>query len=54
MYRYLDDGWLKPDNNTAENAIRPLCSGKEELVTCQPCLPSAVRQALAVRRVCRQ
>jgi hypothetical protein len=24
LYRYLEDGRLKPDNNIAENAIRPL------------------------------
>jgi len=29
LYRYLDDGWLKPDNNTAENAIRPLALGRK-------------------------
>ena len=28
LYRYLDNGWLKPDNNTAENAIRPLALGR--------------------------
>jgi transposase len=27
--RYLDDGRLKPDNNTAENAIRPLALGRK-------------------------
>lgn len=29
LYRYLQDGWLKPDNNTAENAIRPLALGRK-------------------------
>ena len=29
LYRYLDDGRLKPDNNTAENAIRPLALGRK-------------------------
>jgi transposase len=29
LYRYLDNGWLKPDNNTAENAIRPLALGRK-------------------------
>jgi len=29
LYRYLEDGWLKPDNNTAENAIRPLALGRK-------------------------
>ena len=29
LYRYLNDGWLKPDNNTAENAIRPLALGRK-------------------------
>jgi len=29
LSRYLDTGWLKPDNNTSENAIRPLCLGRK-------------------------
>jgi transposase len=29
LYRFLDDGRLKPDNNTAENAIRPLALGRK-------------------------
>ena len=29
LYRYLDNGWLKPDNNTAENAITPLALGRK-------------------------
>jgi transposase len=29
LCRYLDDGRLKPDNNTAENAIRPLALGRK-------------------------
>jgi len=29
LYRYLENGWLKPDNNTAENAIRPLALGRK-------------------------
>jgi hypothetical protein len=29
LYRYLDDGGLKPDNNTAEKAIRPLALGRK-------------------------
>jgi transposase len=29
LYRYLDDGRLKPDNNIAENAIRPLALGRK-------------------------
>ena len=29
LYCYLDDGRLKPDNNTAENAIRPLALGRK-------------------------
>ncbi len=29
LYRYLDDGRLKPDNNTSENAIRPLALGRK-------------------------
>jgi len=29
LYRYLDDGRLNPDNNTAENAIRPLALGRK-------------------------
>ena len=28
LYRYLEDGRLKPDNNIAENAIRPLALGR--------------------------
>ncbi|MDY6971935.1 MAG: transposase [Thermodesulfobacteriota bacterium] len=28
LYRYLDNGQLRPDNKTAENAIRPLASGR--------------------------
>jgi hypothetical protein len=27
--RYLEDGRLKPDNNVAENAIRPLALGRK-------------------------
>lgn len=29
LYRFLEDGRLKPDNNTAENAIRPLALGRK-------------------------
>jgi transposase len=29
LSRFLDDGRLKPDNNTAENAIRPLAPGRK-------------------------
>jgi len=29
LMRYLENGWLKPDNNTAENAIRPLALGRK-------------------------
>ena len=29
LYRYLEDGRLKSDNNTAENAIRPLALGRK-------------------------
>jgi len=29
LCRYLDNGELKPDNNTAENAIRPLALGRK-------------------------
>ena len=29
LYRYLENGQLKPDNNTAENAIRPLALGRK-------------------------
>jgi transposase len=29
LCRYLEDGRLKPDNNTAENAIRPLALGRK-------------------------
>jgi len=29
LCRYLQDGRLKPDNNTAENAIRPLALGRK-------------------------
>jgi transposase len=29
LRRYLEDGRLKPDNNTAENAIRPLTLGRK-------------------------
>jgi transposase len=29
LCRFLDDGRLKPDNNTAENAIRPLALGRK-------------------------
>jgi transposase len=29
LCRYLDDGRLKPDNNTSENAIRPLALGRK-------------------------
>jgi hypothetical protein len=29
LSRYLDEGRLKPDNNTAENAIRPLALGRK-------------------------
>lgn len=27
LYRYLENGHLKPDNNTAENAMRPVALG---------------------------
>jgi hypothetical protein len=29
LYQYLEDGRLKPDNNIAENAIRPLALGRK-------------------------
>jgi transposase len=29
LYRYLEDGRLRPDNNMAENAIRPLALGRK-------------------------
>lgn len=29
LLRFLDDGRLKPDNNTAENAVRPLAIGRK-------------------------
>ena len=29
LCRYVEDGRLKPDNNTAENAIRPLALGRK-------------------------
>ena len=29
LYRYLEDGRLRPDNNIAENAIRPLALGRK-------------------------
>jgi len=29
LYRYLEDGWLKIDNNTSENTIRPLALGRK-------------------------
>ncbi len=29
LYRYLENGYFKPDNNTAENAIRPLALGRK-------------------------
>jgi hypothetical protein len=29
LYRYLENGWLKPDNNTSENAMRPLALGRK-------------------------
>jgi hypothetical protein len=29
LYRYLEDGRLEPDNNTSENAIRPLALGRK-------------------------
>ena len=29
LYRYLENGHFKPDNNTAENAIRPLALGRK-------------------------
>jgi transposase len=29
VIRYLDDGILRPDNNLAENAIRPFCVGRK-------------------------
>lgn len=32
LYRYLDDGRLRPDNNTAENAIRPLALGRKNWI----------------------
>jgi transposase/prefoldin subunit 5 len=32
LHRYLESGWLKPDNNTAENAIRPLALGRKNWI----------------------
>jgi len=29
LYRYLENGYLKPDNNTAENAMRPVALGRK-------------------------
>ena len=29
LYRYLENGLLKPDNNTAENAMRPVALGRK-------------------------
>ncbi|MEI7672708.1 MAG: IS66 family transposase [Deltaproteobacteria bacterium] len=29
LCRYLEDGWLRPDNNLAENAIRPVALGRK-------------------------
>ena len=29
LYRYLENGHLKPDNNTAENAMRPVALGRK-------------------------
>ena len=29
LYRYLEDGRLRPDNNLAENAMRPVCLGRK-------------------------
>ena len=29
LYRYLQDGRLRPDNNRAENSIRPLALGRK-------------------------
>jgi len=29
LYRYIEDGRLRPDNNIAENAIRPLALGRK-------------------------
>ena len=37
LYRYLDDGRLKPDNNTAENAIRPLALGRKNWLFVESC-----------------
>ena len=29
LYRYLENGYLQPDNNTAENAMRPVALGRK-------------------------
>jgi len=29
LYRYLEDGRLRPDNNLAENAVRPVAVGRK-------------------------
>ena len=29
LYRYLEDGHLRPDNNLAENAMRPVAIGRK-------------------------
>ena len=29
LQRYLENGWLMPDNNTAENFIRPVACGRK-------------------------
>lgn len=34
LCRYVEDGRLKPDNNTAENAIRPLSVGRKNWMFC--------------------
>ncbi|MBW1931084.1 MAG: transposase [Deltaproteobacteria bacterium] len=45
LYHYLDNGWLKPDNNTAENAIRPLALGRKNWLPARPaCRPQSGRR----------
>ena len=40
LKRYLEDGHLSIDNNSAERALKKLCSGTPQLAVCQKCTGS--------------
>ena len=54
LRRYLEDGRLKADNNTAENAIRPLALGRKNwLFAGSPQGGKAAATITGLRQSCR-